>query len=64
MENSVRQFRITKKLSKAELARRAGISPLTVDRIENGMPCLILTRRKFLLALGLELSDRDKVFRN
>jgi DNA-binding XRE family transcriptional regulator len=41
-------------LSKAELARRAGISPLTIDRIEKGMPCRIATRRKILLALGLK----------
>jgi hypothetical protein len=50
-------------LSKAELARRAGISPLTIDRIEKGMPCRIATRCKILLALGLKLSQWRRVFK-
>jgi DNA-binding XRE family transcriptional regulator len=49
-------------LSKSELARRAGVSPITIDRIENGMNCRLDTKRKIILALGLKLSDRDKVF--
>jgi len=49
-------------MSKAELARKAGISPLTVDRIENGMPARMGTMRKLVLALGLELKDAKKVF--
>jgi DNA-binding XRE family transcriptional regulator len=49
-------------LSKAELARKAGVSPLTIDRIEKGKPCRMDTKRKILLALGLKLSDRAKVF--
>jgi ribosome-binding protein aMBF1 (putative translation factor) len=32
--NNLRQVREARMLSKAELARRAGISPLTIDRIE------------------------------
>jgi DNA-binding XRE family transcriptional regulator len=40
--NNVRKVRETKMLSKRELARRAGISPLTLDRIEKGMPSRIL----------------------
>ena len=64
MENNVRQLRVTRRLTKAELARRAGISPLTVDRIEKGMPSQIATRRKILLALGFDLSEMDKVFRD
>jgi len=49
-------------LSKSELARRAGVSPITIDRIENGMDCRLDTKRKIILALGLKLSDRDRVF--
>jgi transcriptional regulator with XRE-family HTH domain len=45
------------------LAKRARISPLTVDRIEKGMPSRIITRRKILLGLGLKLSQRRRVFR-
>jgi DNA-binding XRE family transcriptional regulator len=49
-------------MSKTELARKAGISPITISRIENGMPCRMNTKRKILLALGLKISDRNKVF--
>lgn len=51
-------------MSKAELAREANVSSLTITRIENGMPCRMETKRKILLALGLELSDKDKLFGN
>lgn len=49
-------------VSKSELARKAGISPLTVDRIEKGYPCRVDTKRKIIHALGLKLSEKDKVF--
>ena len=62
--NNLRQVREARMLSKAELARRAGISPLTIDRIEKGMPCRIATHRKILLALGLKLSEWRKVFKD
>jgi DNA-binding XRE family transcriptional regulator len=61
--NNLRQVREARMLSKAELARQAGISPLTIDRIEKGMPCRIATRRKILLALALKLSQWRRVFR-
>jgi len=62
MKNNVRRLRLARKLTKAELARRAGLSSLTVGRIEKGLPCQIATRRKILLGLGLKLSERHKVF--
>ena len=62
--NRVRKLREAKKLSKAGLARLAGISPITVDRIEKGMPSRIATRRKILLGLGLTPSQSHKVFRD
>jgi len=49
-------------MSKAELARKAQVSPLTVDRIERGEPCRMSTMRKVILALDLKLTDREKVF--
>jgi len=61
-KNKVKKFREGKMLTKAALARLAAISPLTVDRVEKGMPCRIGTRRKILLALGLKLSERRRVF--
>lgn len=60
--NNVRNFREKLLMSKAELARKAGLSALTIDRVESGMPCRMDTKRKILLALGMNLVDKDKVF--
>lgn len=49
-------------MSKAELARKAGLSALTIDRVEAGRPCRLDTKRKVLLALGLKVSDKDRIF--
>jgi DNA-binding XRE family transcriptional regulator len=60
--NNVQRFREALLMSKAELARRAGLSTLTIDRIESGRPCRLDTKRRILLALGMRVADRDKVF--
>ncbi|RLC32002.1 MAG: XRE family transcriptional regulator [Deltaproteobacteria bacterium] len=60
--NAVKQIREHLLLSKAELARKAKISPLTVDRIEKGKNCRLETKRKIILALGYSLSEKHKVF--
>jgi DNA-binding XRE family transcriptional regulator len=60
--NNVRALREEILMSKAELARRAGVSPLTVDRIESGMNCRLDTKRKIILALGKKLNEKDEVF--
>ncbi|MFP6639464.1 MAG: helix-turn-helix transcriptional regulator [Myxococcota bacterium] len=60
--NRVRLYRENLMLSKAELARRAGLSALTIDRVEAGRPCRLDTKRKILTALGLEVVDKQSVF--
>ncbi|MGH0037784.1 MAG: helix-turn-helix transcriptional regulator [Myxococcota bacterium] len=60
--NNVQEFRERLMMSKAELARKAGLSTLTIDRVEAGRPCRLDTKRKVLHALGLKVSDKDKVF--
>lgn len=60
--NSLRVIREQLLMSKAELARKAGVSPLTIDRIENGKECRMETKRKIILALGYSLEDKDKIF--
>ena len=49
-------------MSKTELARKAGISAVTLGRIEKGMPCRIETKRKIIMALGYDLSDKNDIF--
>ncbi len=60
--NNVQQYRESLMMSKAELARKAGLSTLTIDRVEAGRPCRLDTKRKILLALGFEVSEKDRVF--
>jgi len=60
--NNLRKIRESLLMSKAELARKAGLSALTIDRVEAGYSCRMDTKRKIILALGLTLSDKDKVF--
>ncbi len=61
-KNTVKKLREQRMISKAELARLAGVSPVTVDRIERGEDCRLETKRKIILALGFSLADKDKVF--
>lgn len=62
--NNVKKIREAKMLSKAELARLAGVSPLTIDRIEKGKACRMATQRKILLALGLKLAQKRRLFKH
>ena len=62
--NSVKKLREERLMSKAELARLAGVSPITIDRVERGEDCRMETKRKVLLALGFSLSDKKKVFQD
>ncbi|MGH7770729.1 MAG: helix-turn-helix transcriptional regulator [Candidatus Binatia bacterium] len=61
--NNVKKIREERMLSKVELARLAGVSPLTIDRIERGKACRLATKRKILLALGLKIGQKHRVFR-
>ncbi len=60
--NNVRKLREQLLMSKAELARKASLSALTIDRVESGHKCRMDTKRKIILALGLKISDKDQVF--
>jgi DNA-binding XRE family transcriptional regulator len=61
-QSAVKQIREKLLMSKAELARKAGVSPLTIDRVEKGKTCRMETMRKIILALGYKLSDKDTIF--
>lgn len=60
--NNVQRLREQQLLSKAELARRAGVSVLTIDRVERGSECRVDTKRKIILALGMKVADKNRVF--
>ena len=61
-KNTLKKIRESLLMSKSELAREANVSPITISRIEEGMPCRMETKRKILLALGYSLSDAKKIF--
>ncbi len=60
-ENSLKTYREQVLISKAELARKAGISEETISRIEKGKSCRLETKRKIIQALALELSEAGKI---
>jgi len=60
--NNVRKIREERLMSKMELARLAGVSAATIDRIERGELCRMETKRKIIFALGFTLADKEKVF--
>ncbi len=60
--NLVKKIREQLLISKSEVARKAGVSPLTIDRVEKGENCRMETKRRIISAIGYELSDREKVF--
>lgn len=64
INNEVKNIRESKLMSKSELARKAGVSVLTVGRIERGELCRMDTMRKIILALGFALEDKNKVFQD
>lgn len=51
-------------ISKSELARRAGVSLITLGRIEQGRPCRLDTKRRVVKVLGFNpwLSDEKFSF--
>jgi len=60
--NNVKMVRESKLMSKTELARLAGVSQVTIDRIERGEACRMETMRKIVLAMGFTLAEKDNVF--
>ena len=62
LNSNVKKIREDLLMSKSELARKAGLSVLTIDRIEKGMSCRVATMRKIILAFGYKLQDKNRVF--
>ena len=60
--NIVQKIREAQLMAKAELARKAGVSESTIDRIEAGLDCRMDTKRKVLFALGLSVEDGPRIF--
>ena len=60
--NNLQRFREALMMSKAELARKSGLSTLTIDRVEAGRPCRLDTKRRILQALQLRVDDQDRIF--
>jgi DNA-binding XRE family transcriptional regulator len=60
--NIIRKIREELLMSKTELARNAEVSPLTISRVEQGKPCRMETKRKIILALGYDISDKSMLF--
>lgn len=62
INSKLRKFRESLLMSRSELARKAEVSILTISRIEAGESCRLSTMRKVIVALGLDISEKDKIF--
>jgi DNA-binding XRE family transcriptional regulator len=62
MKTRLKAIRMRQMISKGELAKSAGLSIPTIDRIENGYDCRPKTKRKLLGALGISIENRHEVF--
>jgi predicted transcriptional regulator len=60
--NRLKEVREDLLISKSELARKAGVSQLTVARVEKGIACRQETKRKILAALGLKPWEKEEIF--
>jgi len=60
-KNSLKEIRESLMISKAELARKTDLSPKTITRIEQGLPCRMETKRKIIRFLGSINSDENEV---
>jgi predicted transcriptional regulator len=60
--NRLKEVRESRLISKSELARKAGISQLTIARVEKGVTCRQETKRKILAALGLKPWEKEEIF--
>ncbi|MFC1840835.1 helix-turn-helix transcriptional regulator [Thermodesulfobacteriota bacterium] len=61
-QNLVKEIRENLMMSKAELADKAGVSAQTIDNLEKGKSCRMDTKRKIIIALGYEISEKNKIF--
>ena len=62
MKTHLKAIRTRKMITKGELAKSAGLSIPTIERIEKGYDCRPKTMRKILGALGIDLENRHEVF--
>jgi DNA-binding XRE family transcriptional regulator len=60
-KNSLKEIRESLMISKVELARKTDLSPKTITRIEQGLPCGMETKRKIIRTLGSINSDENEV---
>jgi transcriptional regulator with XRE-family HTH domain len=61
-ENNLREIREARLISRAELARRTGLSVVTIERIEQGETCRLESMRKILDVLGIPVIKKELVF--
>ena len=62
--NRVRELRENKLMTQAQLAKKAKVALRTIHSVEKGMNCRMDTKRKILLALGLKVQDKNKIFQD
>jgi len=60
-KNSLKEIRESLMISKFELAKKSGLSPKTITRIEQGLSCRIETKRNIIKTLRFICSDEEEI---
>jgi DNA-binding XRE family transcriptional regulator len=60
-KNSLKEIRESFMIAKVELARKTDLSPKTITRIEQGLPCKMETKLKIIRKLRSIIADENEV---
>jgi DNA-binding XRE family transcriptional regulator len=60
-KNPLKEIRESLMISKVELAKKTEVSPKTITRIEQGLPCRMETKLKIIRTLGSINLDKNEV---
>jgi len=62
VRNRVRELRENRLMTQVQLAKKAKVAVRTIQSVEKGMDCRMVTKRKLLFAFDLSLDQMSQVF--
>ena len=62
VRNRVRELRESRLMTQVQLAKKAKVAVRTIQSVEKGMDCRMVTKRKLLYAFDLSLEQMSQVF--
>ncbi len=62
VRNRVRELRENRLMTQVQLAKKAKVAVRTIQSVEKGMDCRMVTKRKLLFAFDLSLDQMSQLF--